>query len=155
MIIKRIEKDDEIIATYDSSNILASKLNTKTNNLTIIFKQGRQYLYENVSKTDYMRFEIAESQGKVLNSHIKQYSTKQLEQINPDDIIKEVNLIKKEELINLIARKKESAFESIKQVIKLEESSEPCSLNVYLNSLSIAIKSLEEYKQIITPVDSE
>jgi hypothetical protein len=53
MILKRVEKDDEIKAMYNSSNILASTYNKKTSELTLIFKRGAQYKYKDVAMTDY------------------------------------------------------------------------------------------------------
>lgn len=98
MILKKVKKDDTIKAIYKSSNILASEFNTLTNNLEIIFNRGDKYLYKGVTVNDYTRFEIAESQGKVLNSHIKVYPFEQLEKIDPQTIINEINEIAKAEL---------------------------------------------------------
>jgi hypothetical protein len=51
-------------------------------------------LYEGVSKTDYTRFETAESQGSVLNTHIKKYPTTKLDPIDTTEILKEVESLK-------------------------------------------------------------
>ena len=74
MLLKRTVNDDVIRGIYNSSNILVSEYNQKNNDLTIIFKYGGKYKYTNVSKTDFTRFEMADSQGKVLNSTIKKYA---------------------------------------------------------------------------------
>lgn len=94
MVLKRQEKNGKIKAMYSSSNICASVFDTATNNLTLIFSHGGQYLYEGVSKTDYTRFETAESQGSVLNTHIKKYPTSKLDPIDTTDILKEVETLK-------------------------------------------------------------
>lgn len=94
MILKRQEKNGKIKAMYSSSNICASVFDTTNNDLTLIFSHGGQYLYEGVSKTDYTRFETAESQGSVLNTHIKKYPTSKLDPIDTTDILKEVETLK-------------------------------------------------------------
>jgi hypothetical protein len=97
MILKRKEKDGIIKSIYSSSNICASIYNTITNELTIIFSNGGQYKYTDVSKTDYMRFETADSQGSVLNTHIKKYTTTKLDNVDTTEILKEVEQLKDQE----------------------------------------------------------
>lgn len=97
MILKRKEKDGIIKGIYSSSNICASIYNTITNELTIIFSNGGQYKYTDVSKTDYMRFETADSQGSVLNTHIKKYTTTKLDNVDTTEILKEVEQLKDQE----------------------------------------------------------
>jgi hypothetical protein len=97
MILKRQEKDGTIKAIYSSSNICASTYNSTNNELTIIFNHGGQYKYADVAKTDYMRFELAESQGSVLNTHIKKYTSSKLGVVDVTEIIKEVESLKEEE----------------------------------------------------------
>lgn len=99
MLLKRVEKENVVKAIYDSSNILASKYEKNNKNLTITFKRGVQYVYKNVSQTDYVRFETSESQGSILNSHIKSYDVEKGESIHPDSIVEEINNIKKEDII--------------------------------------------------------
>lgn len=94
MILKRQEKDNKVKAIYDSSNILASIFDKTTSDLIIIFAKGRQYKYPNVKNTDYSRFELAESQGKVFNSHIRPYTSEKLDDINPELIVKEIEELK-------------------------------------------------------------
>tara|TARA_R110000796_G_scaffold58413_5_gene134912 strand:- start:18235 stop:18666 length:432 start_codon:yes stop_codon:yes gene_type:complete len=74
MLLKRLVKDGIVKGIYKSSNILVSEYNQTNNDLTVVFKYGGKYKYTNVAKTDFTRFELAESQGKVLNSHIKKYA---------------------------------------------------------------------------------
>lgn len=97
MILKRQEKDGVIKAMYSSSNICASTYNTVNNELTIIFNHGGQYKYADVTKTDYMRFELAESQGSVLNANIKKYTSSKLDNIDTTEILKEVEELKEDE----------------------------------------------------------
>ena len=96
MILKRKEKEGVIKAIYSSSNICASVYNTVTNELSIIFNHGGQYKYTDVAKTDYMRFETADSQGSVLNTHIKKYTTSKLDNVDTTEILKEVEQLKDE-----------------------------------------------------------
>ena len=97
MILKRKEKDGIVKAIYSSSNICASVYNTVTNELTIIFNHGGQYKYADVAKTDYMRFETADSQGSVLNTNIKKYSSSKLDNVDTAEILKEVEELKVKE----------------------------------------------------------
>jgi hypothetical protein len=96
MILKRQEKEGKIKAIYSSSNICASVYNTITNELTIIFNHGGQYKYTDVAKTDYMRFETADSQGSVLNTNIKKYTSSKLDNVDTTEILKEVAELKDE-----------------------------------------------------------
>ena len=75
MLVKKIEKNGKIKCLYSSSTICASTYDTENKELTIIFNNGGQYSYPNVEKTDYTRFEIAESNGSVFNSIIKKKYT--------------------------------------------------------------------------------
>ena len=70
--------------------------NTITNELTIIFSNGGQYKYTEVAKTDYMRFETADSQGSVMNTHIKKYPATKLDKVDTTEILKEVEQLKVE-----------------------------------------------------------
>ena len=94
MILKKQEKDNVIKAIYDSSNILASIYNKENMDLTLIFKKGAQYKYPNVTLTDYTKFEIAESQGIIFNSHLKKYTFEKLQEINPTELITEIDKLK-------------------------------------------------------------
>ena len=90
MILKKQEKNGKVKAMYSSSNICASVYDTATGDLTLIFNNGGQYQYAAVSKTDYMRFEMAESQGSVMNTHIKKYPFTKLDKVDTTEILKEV-----------------------------------------------------------------
>lgn len=93
MIIKRIEKEDVIKVIHESSNILASTYDKGTNNLTIIFKNGGQYIYEKVKKTDYLQFEMSESVGKAFNQYIKQYPFTKLDNVDTKIILEEIEKV--------------------------------------------------------------
>jgi hypothetical protein len=97
MILKRQEKDGIVKAMYDSSNIVASIYNNETSDLEIIFKAGTKYKYPNVSKSDYMRFEIAESQGAVFNTHIKKYTYEKMANVDVSKILLETEALKVDE----------------------------------------------------------
>lgn len=76
MTIKEIiDKNNEIISYYDSSNILMSKYLIAEKKLAIIFSKGHQYIYEGVGTYHFQRFQKSGSQGKGLSNHIiKNYS---------------------------------------------------------------------------------
>ena len=90
MILKKQEKNGKVKAMYSSSNICASVYDTASGDLTLIFNNGGQYQYAGVSKTDYMRFEMADSQGSVMNTHIKKYPFTKLDKVDTTEILKEV-----------------------------------------------------------------
>jgi hypothetical protein len=90
MILKKVEKNEKTKAIYSSSNICASVYDNVSGDLTLIFNNGGQYKYAGVSKTDYMRFELADSQGSVMNTHIKKYPTTKLDKVDTTEILKEV-----------------------------------------------------------------
>lgn len=94
MLLKKQVTEEKIKSIYESSNICASIYDRGTKNLTIIFNNGGQYRYNNVSERDYTRFEIADSQGAVFTSHIKSYPFEKLEKVDVKDILVEVHTIK-------------------------------------------------------------
>ena len=95
MILNKHIDKESIESLYDSSNILASRYNTISKKLAIIFKGGRQYLYHDVNKTDYDVFEQSESQGKILNSVIKKYKFERIKEVvDVTPINEQITLIK-------------------------------------------------------------
>ncbi len=95
MILNKHIDKESIESLYDSSNILASRYNTISKKLAIIFNGGRQYLYHDVNKNDYDVFEQSESQGKVLNSVIKKYKFDRIEEVvDVTPITEQITLIK-------------------------------------------------------------
>tara|TARA_R110001606_G_scaffold117702_2_gene247432 strand:+ start:290 stop:721 length:432 start_codon:yes stop_codon:yes gene_type:complete len=97
MILERIQKDELVKAIYESSNIVASTYNKNNKDLNIIFKHGGSYTYQNVSESDYMRFETADSQGKILNSNLKSYAFLKHDNVDIDVVIKKIKTIKRQE----------------------------------------------------------
>lgn len=93
MLLKTQEQDNKTKSIYASSNICASIYDKSTSALTIIFNNGGQYIYEGVTNTDYTRFEMADSQGAVFNSHIKKYPFQKLDTVDVKDILVEVTKI--------------------------------------------------------------
>lgn len=127
MILKKQEKNDKIKALYDSSNVLASIYENNSNDLIIIFKSGTQYKYNNVSKSDYMRFEIAESQGKVFNTHIKKYTFEKMEDVDTSEILNEADNLKNQEKNALIEAKRldlVNKLETLNSLAKKEKNAE-------------------------------
>jgi len=98
MILKRVETDVKIKAIYESSNILASTYEPSKKDLTIIFKRGASYTYKNVDKTDYFRFETADSQGEVLNKHLKKYDAVKNDAVDVKKIEDEILNLREEEI---------------------------------------------------------
>ena len=56
---------------FDSSMIKGSNYNAATKEMTVTFRNGAAYIYEEVEMEDYMEFTRAASQGKALNELIK------------------------------------------------------------------------------------
>ena len=80
-----------LFSNHDETFNLISK---KFTELNITFNAGRRYTYYGVEHKDYVRFEIAESQGQIFNKHIKKYMTKKNEDIDPNPLLEKVsNLI--------------------------------------------------------------
>jgi hypothetical protein len=97
-ILKRNDQEKIIECLYDSSNVLASKYDKQSKELYVTFNRGAQYKYENVSLTDYTRFEMADSQGSILNSHIKKYTFSRMLDVNAEALINEIKLYKPKEM---------------------------------------------------------
>lgn len=96
MLIKKITIDSKIKAIYSSSTIFATKFDKTTNELTVIFKNGGQYKYQNVNFTDYLLVESSNSTGADFNTYIKNRYMKfdKLEHLSKDVmdlIITEIN----------------------------------------------------------------
>lgn len=95
MLLVKQEVDNAIECLFDSSNILASKYLIKEKKLALIFSSGRQYVYEDVKKEDYIKFESSESQGKTLNTTIKKYKNEMSKDIvNVKPLLEQINQLK-------------------------------------------------------------
>ena len=73
MIIFNKYINNEDYTWYDSSNVVFSKCydnqqDTKT--LKVVFKNGRTYVYKDVSTGDYVCFKTAQSNGKAIHDFI-------------------------------------------------------------------------------------
>ncbi len=118
MILKKQEKDNKIKAMYSSSNICASIFDKTTKDLVIIFNNGGQYKYPSIETTDYTRFEIAESQGAVFNTHIKKYTNfEKLDKVDVSLILKEVEELKQAEDTTTLNNIVKSMLEAMNGVI--------------------------------------
>ena len=152
MIIKREENNGIVEAMYDSSNILSSLYDTNSNSLIIIFKNGGKYRYPNVSKSDYMRFEIAESQGVVFNTHIKKYSFEKLDNIDLEVLMNKIKeskqLLSEEKNAQLLVKRK-TLLAKTKQISSFNDD----VLNeVLINELTNLKKLIDEYINFETGV---
>ena len=97
MILQKVLKENVTSTLYKSSNVIASTYDSTNNRLNVTFKGGGSYDYLGVPETDYVRFETAESQGKVLNTVIKKYPFERQEDVNVDNLISEITKMKNEE----------------------------------------------------------
>jgi len=95
MFIERIEKDGIISCLFKSSNILSSDYNQEKKELTITFNAGSNYTYSGLEYKDYLRFEIAESQGTVFSKHIRKYPTVRNKDVNPTVLLEKVSELTK------------------------------------------------------------
>ena len=140
MIISRVENNGIVNGLYNSSNILASEYNKTSKDLIITFGYGGKYKYLEVSLTDFTRFESAESQGKVLNSHIKtNYGFEKLE--NGD-----VKLIK-ESITDAYNDEVESFKESIILQMKENLDYQEKNDNFHMVQLDGLFKTYKIYKE--------
>lgn len=142
MILKRQEKENIIKALYDSSNVLASTYDTESCDLTIIFGSGNQYKYSNVSKSDYMRFEIAESQGKIFNSHIKKYAFEKLDNFEMVEMLtNEATKLKTQEQSVLIESKKLDVINKIIYLYNLTQNDKKVDNDEIFNKNLLILKN--------------
>lgn len=116
MILQREEKDNKIEAYYVSTNILASTYDKTTNDLIITFNKGNRYKYPKVSLTDYTRFEMAESQGVVFNSHIKKYEFEKLDTVDANLMLETINKYKEDEKKILLEGRQTKLVGTMKQL---------------------------------------
>ena len=86
-------KGDEVIETaYKSSNVVYSKYNRTTKILSVVFSSGKQYVYEDVPLKEFIKFELAESQGKHFNKYIaKKYKYDKGNDVDVPSLINSLN----------------------------------------------------------------
>lgn len=59
------------IKFWESSTVKSTEYDTKTQTLTVEFKNGNAYEYYKFTETDWNSLQNADSIGKYLNTHIK------------------------------------------------------------------------------------
>lgn len=144
MLLKKQEKENTIKAIYASSNICASTYNKDTKDLIVIFNNGGQYKYPSVSETDYTRFELADSQGIVFNSHIKKYAFEKLDKVDPSLILKEVTELKTADKQIKIDYHTKVMIEKMKNLITYYETTGNVDSSLYEK----VKPSMDEYEKI-------
>lgn len=122
MLVKKKEENNIIEAIYSSTNVIASNYDRNTNDLILTFIKGGRYKYKNVPINEYIRFEIAESQGDVFYSHIKLHTTEKLTPINTATILTEIQTSIKTENDELLKNKLIIMISNMKQLIELSET---------------------------------
>ena len=108
--------DSKDCVWYDSSNIIYSECKDNQSDakpLKIVFKQGRTYLYSDVSVEDYIMFRNADSNGKAFNRYIKKYECVRL----PDTNLTELAETKKKDMEEVGAVEKEHS--NIKYLVEM------------------------------------
>lgn len=148
MILKRVEKDGIIKALYDSSNVLGSIYNSTTSDLDLIFKSGQKYRYKNVSKSDYMRLEISESQGQVFNTHIKKYAFEKLDKVDPSKILEEADDLKAKEAKALYEAKRLEVIDKMKYACHINDAI-TLGKNTTQEAQDLFTKTLQEIQTLI------
>lgn len=80
MAIKKTEiVGTKIICEIESSNLVKTEYDTQTRKMISEFKNGMRYEYDEVPHNVYVKFRMAESQGKFFNTEIsKKYKYKKL-----------------------------------------------------------------------------
>lgn len=101
MLIKKTEENGVSNCLYESSNLVASIFDKNSKDLSIIFGNGTKYTYSNVSTVDYLAFEMADSQGKFLNSNIKKYSVVKNDPVDIEEFKKQILEVRKVDELNL------------------------------------------------------
>lgn len=144
MLLKKQENNNVTKAIYASSNVCASTYDRTTRDLTIIFNNGGQYKYPNVSETDYTRFELADSQGVVLNSHIKKYAFEKLDKVDTSAILAEVNELKDAEKKIKIEHATKTMMAAVNAVSVYYETTETVDPALYTKMKS----AMDEYEKI-------
>lgn len=144
MLLKKQEKDNVIKAIFSSSNICASTYDRTSKNLTIIFNNGGQYRYPNVSETDYTRFELADSQGVVFNSHIKKYDFEKLDNIDASSILTEITELKEADNKAKITHYEKTMIDRIQAVAAYYETTQTVDPALYTKMKS----SMDDYEKI-------
>lgn len=89
MITTNIYKNNVDYVWYDSSNIVFSKYYDSkkgSNTLKIVFKNGRTYVYKDVTVQDYVCFKTTQSAGNGFNTYIKKYEGNRISDTDLDKL---------------------------------------------------------------------
>jgi hypothetical protein len=86
-----VREDGVVECLIDSTNILMSEYDESKKTFKVTFKAGTQYLYKEVLKRDYLRFEVSESQGSVFNKTMNKYEFEKLGSIDVTPIKELIN----------------------------------------------------------------
>jgi hypothetical protein len=90
------DQEGKISSLYDSSNVIASKYDPSSRKFVIIFNNGGQYLYEDVTTHTFDEFQKAKSQGSAVHSIIKRHHSKKVGVVDVETIINDINKLKNE-----------------------------------------------------------
>lgn len=146
MILKQ-EKNNEVTdALYASSTICASSYDRTTKDLTITFKNGGQYRYKDVSITDYTRFEIADSQGVVLNTHIKKHTFEKLGTVDMTKILLEIESLDEKPIVLTLEETQKELLVDISGILSYFIRNEKIT-DGSLTSLKASIAAYEKLKK--------
>ena len=97
MVLQSVQdQEGKISSLYDSSNVLASKYDPNSRKFVIIFNNGGQYLYEDVTKHTFDEFQKAKSQGSAVHTIIKRHHSKKVGIVDVDAIIQDIEKLKNE-----------------------------------------------------------
>jgi hypothetical protein len=144
MLIKRVEKEKTIDCLYESTNILASSYDKMTRDLTITFNRGTQYIYRAVKNSDYLRLELAESQGVILNTHIKAYAFIKGKDVDTAILINEIKTYE----TKVLPEQDKLFIDKVKTILKTAEENKAVT-TADIDAISIAISEF-----ITNPKDS-
>ncbi len=139
MLLKKLENNGEIRATYSSSNIVSSIYDKATKALTIIFTNGGQYKYSDVSLTDYTRFELADSQGAVHNSHIKKHTFETLAKVDTKALLVEVSELKDAEKKQLLEDASIVMIHKLQLLLKLHSTTGDVDADLFKKGLDAMV----------------
>jgi hypothetical protein len=145
MIIKRVEQHNIIKVLYESSNVLASNYDKVLKDLVLTFNNGSQYKYQNVTASDYVRFETAEKQGSEFHKIIKpKYEGLSVGKVEVEDIKNEIISIVDND-IKALEKEFIGMLENIVTIYKNKTVIELYDLEV----ISKYVSSLSEMKKIV------
>jgi hypothetical protein len=139
MLVTKKEGNGIIEAWYESSNIVYSRYTLATNDLDIVFKHGVEYTYKKVPFVDYTVFEMAESQGKILNTRIKSFEAVKGDKVDVELLLEEIHSAKQGEVTKMM-------HELIQSADALRESMESGSNNA---NLLLRLKDMKNLTDLI------